>query len=237
MYSDTSRPASLIKGLLDLAFPPLCVGCGEYCDKPIPVCSTCLSRIQAYEFPFCLNCSQMVGDLLECPRCGKDSFLLFAYGNYVDPLKQLIVHFKFQGVTSPAGLVARRLVDQFHEQIMPLDAHALVPIPLHPSREHARGYNQAELFAQELSPILDIPVDLQLLIRTKKRREQARLADHEREKNIAGVFETIADAEPGETLILVDDVVTGGHTVTEAKRELEKAGFLVPAVISMAHGL
>lgn len=222
---------------MDFVFPPLCVGCGEYCDRPIPVCHTCLGRIQTYDFPFCLNCNQMIGDLTECPNCGEDGFLLFAYGNYVDPLKELIAHFKFKGVTSPAGLVAQKLVEQFHEQIAPFGAHALVPIPLHRSREHERGYNQAELFAEKLSPLVDIPVDLQLLIRTKKRREQARLSDHERAKNISGVFEVIADAEPGETLILVDDVVTGGYTVTEAKRELEKAGFIVPAAISMAHGL
>ncbi|MFZ1684692.1 MAG: phosphoribosyltransferase family protein, partial [Candidatus Zixiibacteriota bacterium] len=95
----------------------------------------------------------------------------------------------------------------------------------------------AEIFAAALASELDIPVDMQIIIRTQKRREQARLADHEREVNIRGVFEAIADAEPGETVILVDDVVTGGHTVSEAKRVLEAAGFFVPAAISLAHGL
>jgi ComF family protein len=237
MPSELTQPGNLIKGLLDFAFPPLCVGCGDFCERPIPLCSACLRRLQTYDFPFCLTCGQMISDVPECSNCRERSFVLFAFGNYVDPLKEAIAHFKFKGITSPAGLIAERIVEKFHEGILMLEPHALVPIPLHPSREHARGYNQAELLSEELSKRLDIPTDCGILIRTKKRKEQARLSDRDRERNIAGVFEAVADAEPGETVILVDDVVTGGYTVTEAKRELERAGFRVPAAIAMAHGL
>lgn len=237
MQSSEILSGSLLKGLLDFAFPPLCLGCGEYFEQAVAVCHECLRRIQTYEFPFCLNCKQMINDLPECPNCRTDGLILFAFGNYVDPLKQIVVQFKFKGMTQTADFVAHRLVDRFRDPIAMLEVDALVPIPLHPAREHARGYNQAEIFAQSLSERLEIPVDMQILVRTRRRREQARLSDRERARNISGVFETIADAEPGESLILVDDVVTGGYTVMEAKRELVKAGFEVPAVISMAHGL
>jgi ComF family protein len=237
MVSDSSQSGNLIRGMLDFVFPPLCAGCGEYCERPSLLCNTCLGKIQTYENPFCLNCRQMIGDLPECPTCAEKSFLLFAYGNYVDPLKEIVAQFKFKGVTGPIPTIGEALCSQFRDQIAMLGVHALVPIPLHTSREHERGYNQAELFAKALASELDIPVDMQIIVRTKKRKEQARLLDHEREINIRGVFEAIADAEAGETVILVDDVVTGGHTVSEAKRILEAAGFSVPAAISIAHGL
>jgi ComF family protein len=179
----------------------------------------------------------MLGDIAECPVCGDRALFLFAYGNYIDPLKEVIAHFKFKGITTPIPLLSELLVARFRDAIATCEADALVPIPLYPSREHERGYNQAEKFAVALSRQLDIPVDMQILIRTKKRREQARLSDREREANIKGVFEVIADAEPRETVILVDDVVTGGHTVAEARKILESAGFKVPAVIALAHGL
>ncbi len=237
MDTSESLARGLVKGLLDFAFPPLCVGCGEYFDQEVPVCPDCVRRIQTYEFPFCLQCKQMINDLPECPDCREAGLILFAFGNYVDPLKQIVIQFKFKGLTQTADFIAHRLVDRFRDPIAMLEADALVPIPLHRSREQSRGYNQAELFANSLSQQLEIPVDLQILVRTKRRKEQARLSDRDRFRNISGVFETIADAEPGESVILVDDVVTGGYTVMEARRELLKAGFEVPAVISMAHGL
>jgi ComF family protein len=119
-----------------------------------------------------------------------------------------------------------------------LSPAALVPIPLHPSREYVRGYNQAALFASELAPLIDMPVDGNLLIRLKKRRPQARLKQARRATNIRGAFVLAPDytsEEHAERVILVDDVVTSGQTIFEARRTLARAGLSVVGAIAIAH--
>jgi ComF family protein len=222
--------------LLEFAFPPLCLGCGSYTDSVTQLCESCAGRIDRYTEPFCLKCKQQIFDSLVCPSCVHDTWLLFAFGNYVDPLKELVINFKFRGITTACDSVADDLCHQFSERIYSVEPTYLVPVPLHPMRELLRGYNQAEILARHIECLLQIPVATDFIMRSKRRKEQARLHEFQREQNVQGVFEAIADADPGERVILVDDVVTSGATVTEVRRVLIEAGFEVPACISIAHG-
>lgn len=235
----TSRTFSipLWDTLLEFALPPLCLGCGEYTSNKPAICDSCSAKVDLYTAPFCLSCKEQLFETMICPDCKKDSWLLFAFGNYRDPLQEIIINFKFRGITHIAEYVAEAVTEKFGERILSLDPDYLVPIPLHLVRQAARGYNQAEVFADALSRRLEVPVATDFLKRTRRRKEQARLSEHERASNIKGVFEPLADADPGETAILIDDVVTSGMTVREARRVLLGAGFDVPAAISMAHGL
>lgn len=216
--------------------PPLCLGCGDFTRNPTQICDQCYGRIDRYTEPFCLKCKHQIFDSMVCQNCERDSWLLFAYGNYIDPLKEVVVHFKFRGITNACDFAAKELHEQFSEKIYTLEPTYLVPVPLHPIRELMRGYNQAELFANQIGKLFGLPVATDFISRTKRRKEQARLHELERESNIRGVFEATADADAGERVILVDDVVTSGATVTEVRRVLIDAGFEVPACISMAHG-
>ena len=113
-----------------------------------------------------------------------------------------------------------------------------MPVPLYPSREHYRGYNQAAILADELAHRLDFEVRRDLLARVKQRKPQAKLDVRHRVRNIKDVFEVIRPPDDNvKDLILVDDVVTSGSTVLEAKRTLENAGFKVKAVVSIAHAM
>lgn len=232
-----STGSSWLDAILEFALPPLCLGCGSYTSSDVAICEHCAKRIDTYADPFCLTCKQQLFDTISCQNCKRDSWLLFAYGNYVDPLQEIIIHFKFRGITYISHYFADKLAEQFGERIHRLEPDYLVPIPLHPLREMTRSYNQAEIFAEKLSERLEIPIATDFLKRVRRRKEQARLSEHERAGNISGVFEATADADPGEKVILVDDVVTSGATVTEARRILVEAGFQVPAAISIAHGL
>ncbi|MBK7141225.1 MAG: ComF family protein [bacterium] len=227
----------LVGPLLEFAFPTLCLGCGEQTDSTIQVCDRCFSGIDRYTEPFCLTCKRQLFDRPDCPDCKSDSWLLFPYGNYVDPLKEIVISFKFRSLTGAADFAVEGICEQFSERIFSLEPTWLVPIPLYPMRQLIRGYNQAEILADKLGERLNLPVASDFLVRKKRRREQARLSEHERPANVHGVFEAMADADPGERVILVDDVVTSGATVAEARRILIEAGFDVPGCISLAHGL
>jgi ComF family protein len=220
--------------LLDFFYPPLCLGCGEQADAKAPVCESCLSKIEGYDSPTCLNCFEVVYQGQKCPVCKEDGFLLFTYGDYRDPMAEIIKQLKFKGITYPANLFAELIVSQLGPQIDALDADFLVPIPLHRSREYIRGYNQALIIAENLGRELNIKVDNDLLYRDKKRKPQASLQSGEREANIAGVFQASVACVTATRLILVDDVVTTGSTVSEARKVLMAEGYTVVAAIAIA---
>ncbi len=238
---DTARLLNnpLTSGLLDFLFPPLCLGCGEYCEDEPCICARCRARIETFTTLTCLTCGAMIPLEQSCPICRERFFPLFAFGNYVAPFTEIIRQFKFKGITSPARWIAPLVCDQFGESLYSRASRVdgLIPIPLHPSRQHARGYNQAEVFARALGDKLLLPVVTDLLYRAKRRRPQARIDREQRARNIRGVFEV--DRTPAESgrYILVDDVVTTGATVREAKRVLLQSGHRVIGVISMAHGV
>ena len=229
----------LLQGLLDFIFPPLCSGCGSYTEAPGGVCEGCLEAIDWFKEPFCLaDVNFAAGE--EDPASGpKLSFPLFTGGNYTAPLKQIIINYKFRSATACIGLLAGRIVDQFSVKLCKFKPAMLVPIPLHPSREYRRGYNQATLFARELGRLLEMPVDEEILVRAKKRKPQARLREPERARNIRDVFSVSTGRTEESTLgvIIVDDVVTSGQTALEARKTLDRAGYTVVAAISIAHGL
>jgi ComF family protein len=225
-----------LKGMLDFVYPPLCAGCGEYLEGEQAVCPACMARIDWYSEPIALTPFEFNKGSDQDPI----TFPLFAAGDYSDPLREVVIQLKFRGVKAVVPMFADKLAEQFGEKIQRLSPAYLLPIPLHPSREYIRGYNQAALIAQALGKRLDLPVAQELLARSKKRRAQAKLRRAERARNIRGVFEFIGDrpsAQECDRIILVDDVVTSGQTVFEARRVLTLNGYQVVGAISIAHGL
>lgn len=223
-------------GLLDFVYPPLCLGCGGFYDGESSVCERCLGAIQQLDDPICLNCLSVLSGATRCPVCAELSLPLFAYGVYAPPLKDIILQFKFKGVTKPAVLMASLIWSQFGARLTTLKPAVLAPIPLFPGRENQRGYNQAALLAKELAVLMETPVDESLIFRTEKRKPQASLRLRQRMRNIRGVFAAVPAGETPRRIILLDDVVTSGATVLEATRVLSEAGHEVVAVVSIAHG-
>ncbi len=102
---------------------------------------------------------------------------------------------------------------------------ALLPIPLHPTRQLERGYNQSAMLAEGLGAILDRPVLLDTLARPHPTRSQTHLS---REARWANVRDAFAVSQPdvcaGQTVLLVDDILTTGSTLAAAAHVLHDAG-------------
>jgi len=220
--------------MLDFVYPPLCLGCNSLIEPGQVVCPDCMSRLDKYDYPICQKCLYPVMRGILCPECKESGFLLFAYADYSGPLKEIIKQFKFKGITAPAEQFARLIVDRFGPWLESFDADLLVPIPLYRTREYTRGYNQAALFAIQLGELLTVPVDETLIVREKSRKPQAKLEASDREDNIKDVFRACESTETVKRLILIDDVVTTGATIREAKHVLEEAGYTIPAAIALA---
>ena len=210
-------------------FPPHCLLCGEEGIDGLDLCSGCLAALPwlGNACPVCALPLPEAGPELLCGRCGgKRSALTSTCGafRYDWPVDRLLRRFKFGG-----DLVAGRLLAQLmagHAMARPFtgldrsDA-VLVPVPLHPGRLRARGYDQAAELTRSLSCETEWPWCFALRRRIAT-QAQSVLEAHARRRNVHGVFESVAPVPSH--VVLVDDVMTTGATLRSAARTLRQAG-------------
>jgi competence protein ComFC len=111
---------------------------------------------------------------------------------------------------------------------------ALVPVPLHLSRLRQRGFNQSLLLAQEAGGLLGVEVK-EALVRTRRTDAQVNLGAEERKANVAGAF-AVQPKIPiaGLSVVLIDDVVTTGSTLSACAEALVAAGAASVMATSLA---
>ena len=192
---------------LDLVFPPRCAGC---------------LRVDVH---WCAECQRLL-DALPLPAPGDNpttSFTAFATsGGHAGLLRKAILALKFENAPQLARPLGARLALLVARENWTPDL--LVPVPLHPSRERERGYNQAQLVGQELAQLLDIPQEAGALQRVIATRAQVGLDRTQRQRNVAGAFAAGSELIGGRDVLLVDDVYTTGATLRECARALRAKG-------------
>ena len=113
-----------------------------------------------------------------------------------------------------------------------------VPVPLHPTKEREREFNQAWRLARRLGAAAGIPVQPRLLQRARPTRTQTRLSRAERAENMRAAFRVAPDLDlGGSRIVLVDDVFTTGATTSACARALREAGAGEVCVWTVARGL
>lgn len=217
-------------GLLDIIFPKYCVNCkklGEY------LCSDCFSRLSFDTKNICLVCGKPTYNGLTHPGCKRKNGIEGSFTGVVfnSVSKRLVHQFKYKPhLTNLASFLGDLLYEsliqneEFEKLIQKgLDHTYFIPIPLSSSKYRKRGYNQAELLAEQLSKKFEFPV-ANLLIRTRDTRSQVGLKKEERRENMRGAFEInkkLSSDFKDTRIILVDDVLTTGSTFSEAASVLK----------------
>ncbi len=211
-----------MKALVDLFFPPRCVGCERRGSWLCPRCRDALPTIAS---PRCRICAAPTGGVTVCSECWRDP----------PGFDSLVAEFRFDGVIRDAihqlkyrraRHLARPLVDAILDvapAIPPVDL--VVPIPLHPARLRSRGFNQSALLALEVARRIDHPMVDELLIRVKETEAQTSLPAVQRWANVRDAFLVIDGASlVGRRVLLVDDVSTTTSTLRAASRVLKLGG-------------
>ena len=230
----TSRQAWLGKlktFALDLLFPPHCAVCQHL---GVWLCADCLDRIEAIEPPVCQHCGlPLAGSLNDqrtslCPRCQVSAIQLDglrAYAFHGGPLREAIHQFKYQDLRGLAPVLGRLMAEGW-ERLAPsdLDLDAIVPVPLHRSRQRERGYNQATLLARELGHCLQLPVVEDAVVRSRATAPQVALGVEARRANVRDAFRYQGSKLAGKRVLLVDDVCTSGATLESTCLALRGAG-------------
>ncbi|MGQ9707413.1 MAG: ComF family protein [bacterium] len=222
-----SRVKFFFGSLADFIFPPICYGCDEEVDNGL-VCESCRRLLFTSELDVCVRCGRPC--LPDAGVCGRCKFPLAvsrvrAVGVYQPPFQGLIQALKYSEKTALVPVLGAALALLLLQDTELKRADFVCPVPLHPARLRERGYNQALLLAKEVSVITGIEL-IEPLIRKKNTQSQTELKDESaRLKNVQGAF----GIKPGvgfngERLIVIDDVMTTGATISQAATELRKAG-------------
>ena len=217
----------LTKFWLDVVFPPVCARCGRAGWILCPNCSATLPQTPA---AICHRCGRIdetpdsLGPNSLCRECRAHPSPLVqmrAPLRYQEPTSTLIHRYKYEGYFALAGPLAQFLIAGWPVWEQPPDL--ILPIPLHARRRRQRGYNQSELLARPLARALGIAVDTAVLQRTRHTVPQVGLGPDERQANVRGAFEAGA-AVTGRHVLLIDDVLTTGATMSAAAEALLAAG-------------
>ena len=201
------------------ALPQACFFCGD--SAPETVCEACAGSLLRLQREVCPRCQLPAANGEVCGRCLKKPPVwqhLVAEWQYEFPIKAAIVSAKYHHAFSIFRWVAAQRRD------WPFDTSAtLIPVPLAELRLHERGYNQAQLIANEMSKRFVLRVDADAVIRIRETDIQQRLNWIERRRNVRHAF-AATRSFAGESVVLVDDVLTTGSTLNELARAVYDAG-------------
>jgi len=191
------------------------------------LCQHCISDLPYF------NQSLVSGNLLSWPAIHralpKIHFeQLFALSPYIYPFNKWLAQMKYLGRFELANLFSALICAQWqamkmNQVIAPVDL--VLPVPLHVKKWQIRGYNQAHLLAKPIATQLVLPYDDKLLMRVKNNDSQMGKTGSQRRKNLVNAFALQKKlASDIKHVMIIDDVVTTGSTVSEISKLLKQAG-------------
>ena len=228
-----------------MVYPRRCAGCSRPMDiDPGHVCWECLAAMQIIEHPFCAKCGDPIDGIVEdayvCSWCVRNEPKFDAARSavrYRGTLGVVLQSFKYGGVTCASS----KLVDLLYACIrthFACEQFDLVAfVPLYPTKERDRTFNQSRILAAGLAAKLSIPLFAQALRRTRDTPTQTSLNSRARRENVKNAFSVPhPDWIAGRRLLLVDDIMTTGATVAECSHKFRKAGAASVHVATVARG-
>ncbi len=226
--------------MLDLLFPPLCMGCKAAVGQP-GFCPVCWSGIRFLEGPGCRCCGLPFAVAL-----GGDNFCAacLAKPPAFDSARAILAYDE----KSRGAILALKHADRL--DLVPgfsrwlsrsggtvlKDSDMVMPVPLHPWRLWRRRYNQSAELARRLARDWALAYEPSVLTRTRPTASQGAMASaRARRRNVLGAFKVSDPAQvTGRRILLVDDVLTTGATVESCARALKRAGAVQVHVLVLA---
>ncbi len=207
--------------VVDLLLPMRCVVCereGRY------LCDGCEPSLPRLKSPYCRVCAAPKASPL-CHWCAATPPAIDGIrAPYLmeGAVRRMVHELKYRNLRAAASTLGRLMARYLESR--PMDVDALVTVPLHGRRERQRGYNQSEILARALAKHTGVPLRPHVLRRTRNTAPQVFLnSDDDRRRNVVGAFECTNDMGGGRVL-LVDDVVTTGSTMSACAAALKDAG-------------
>lgn len=223
--------ANLKDCILEGIFPDDC-NC-ILCDKEIAkgskygLCEDCYNKMPFNNGRICVRCGAPMDNeasyCLECQNHIKHFDFARSSLVYEGDAQKLILNMKFHNCRWLAKYFAQMMFDTYTENH--LDAELIIPVPISAQRFKERGYNQSELIAKELAKKLGLPMATNVVAKIKDNKRQANLSGRDRRENVVGAYKIEnRSIVKGLRILLVDDILTTGSTLSEVSRKLKIAG-------------
>lgn len=233
--------------LLRFFLPWACAGCRVPLEsfEDHGFCGRCWLAIPRIHGLVCRACGVPLKDGgASCFNCRRDPspVIIRAAAKYSGVIPRAVYRFKYAGRKTLASPFASLLRFAWANYPELRDFQALVPVPLHPTNERVRGFNQAQLLADEFGLVIRKPV-FSILIRTRKTPSQVDLNRRERQDNMRSAFAlhpwAVSKSETlkGLSLLLIDDICTTTSTLSECARVLRRAGVQSVKALVLARDL
>lgn len=245
----TTLTSTLYDAALALVYPQACAVCGGSVESRHDgvACAGCwnATHVFADDDTLCWKCgaftranvSEDRRKSIRCGQCDEDSFTAArACGFYEGALRAAVIELKREPHVTPR--LARLMLAALQRE--PINsADLIIPVPLHPSRERERGFNQAALLARELSRLSKRPYDEHSVVRrVPTRRHRAGMDSRARRESVSNAFAVRhPDSIKGRRVLLIDDVFTTGATVSACAAVLTAAGAESVFVLTIARAL
>ncbi|HYO63433.1 MAG TPA: ComF family protein [Pyrinomonadaceae bacterium] len=237
---------ALYDAALALVFPHPCGACGASVEAraDAPACARCWRETRVFDGAetLCRKCgglslgrvaAEKLADV-RCQRCDSQTFTAArAVGAYEGALRASVLALKHEPHVSTR--LARLLAEA--QRRAPLSAATRVlPVPLHPSRERERGFNQAAVLARALSARTGLACDEWSIVRNRHTEgHRAGMDARARRETVAGAYKVVRPRlVAGERVLLVDDVLTTGATASACASALFAAGAREVFVLTVA---
>ena len=232
------------RGLVSLFYPPFCAVCARAVGPEQSLCLSCTEKKLRIRPPFCAKCSQpftgAITGSFTCANCANRHLhfeaAVSAYRSR-GVAREVVHRFKYGRQIHLRRLLGDWLVEALKDSRLAARRFDLVvPVPLHPARQRERGFNQAELLAAELRRVSGLTVR-NVLQRTRYTATQTQFDRSERMENLRGAFRLRRGSNVQDLrMLLVDDVLTTGSTLSECASVLREAGALSVHAVTAARG-
>lgn len=193
------------------------------------LCQECRRKLIFFSDNCCKNCGGELDGVLHC--CSKcilegerpyaEAVSVFAYQACG---KEMILNYKTKHILPFARIFSKMLSDRIRTNYSHWDFDIIVPVPLHWTGHWRRTFNQSQLLTVFMAKELQTRCCPDAVKRIKNTRSQKFLSDKERHKNLRDAFRGNKDLVKNKTLLLVDDVLTTGATMSCAAEELINCG-------------
>ncbi len=221
-------PAALAR-LAARLLPGSCMLCGD--DADAPVCMPCRARYLAPQGPCCLRCALPLPASAAVPACGACLAHLPAFDasiaatRYAPPADLLVQELKFRARLPLARTFAQLMLQAAANAPPAFAAEVALAVPLSAERLAARGFNQAQEIARPLARALQLPLVTGACVRVRDTAPQSGLAPADRRDNMRGAFAVMQRrAVDGKHVLVIDDVMTTGHTLRALAACLKRHG-------------
>ena len=221
--------SAVLGALLRLIFPPRCACCGTVLPPRQVICGRCSESLPVICGESCIKCGREKSECV-CGRHRVEFDGAFVPFYYEGAAKRGVRRFKFSGKPEGAEVFARYAAVFIRQRLQTSGTEVafdlVTSVPMTASELKSRGYNQAEEFAKAFAKELKLPYH-RLLKKPYDTRPQRSCGSGERWGNVFGAFEAVCPEGvdlSGRVVLLCDDILTTGATLSEGARMLKLAG-------------